>query len=142
MIKLSKILNYKAFLAILNSSFLLALFSVIFISNFVTVVAQTPVTNTPNDPNKTTVGLPLPNKNSSSSISASSAASVILTSGTSNQTPVVPNNFTPPDTTVRSGGFENTLIYFTIIVTLVSIGYYYKNKSKTALKTEEKRIGK
>lgn len=108
--------------------------------------AQTPGTNTPDDPNQTSVGLPLPNRNSSSSVSSSQSSSLqnnsinSLQAASTGQTPVVPANFTPPTTTVRSGGFSTFLIYFVIISTLVGLGYYYKNNQKTALKTHEKKI--
>lgn len=132
----------KTVLQIINSTlFLGVLVSCVVIHNL-SVVAQTPGTNTPDDPNQTSVGLPLPNRNSSSSITSStqntSTNSVIPASA--NQTPAVPQNFAAPDTTVRSGGFSTFAIYLTLIAVIVGLGYYYKNNQKTALKTHEKKI--
>ena len=124
----------------------LGVFVVALIASNLVVAAQTPGTNTPDDPNQTSVGLPLPNRSSSSTNSvASSARSSSINPAipaSNNPTPAVPQNFTPPTTTVRSGGFSTFLIYFIIVSAFVGVGYYYKNNQKTALKTHEKKIGR
>ena len=113
----------------------------------VATFAQAPGNNTPEDPSQTSVGLPPPNRSSTSStssaiINSSSISQNVNNQASTNQVPVVPQNFNQPDTTVRSGGLETTVIYLILIVGLVSVGYYYKNNQKTQLKTSEKRIGK
>lgn len=113
----------------------------------ITTFAQAPGNNTPEDPSQTSVGLPPPNRSSANSTSSattnsSSISQNVNNQASTNQVPVVPQNFNQPDTTVRSGGFETTVIYLILIVGLVSVGYYYKNNQKTQLKTSEKRIGK
>ena len=141
-----KKLDLKSILKVVSFGLILGFCTACLLVNNLLTLAQAPGTNTPDDPNQASVGLPLPNRSSVSnssltnSIQNNSANSVIPASA--NQTPVVPQNFNQPDITVRSGGFSTFVIYLVIIATFVGLGYYYKNNQKTALKTHEKKIGR
>lgn len=93
---------------------------------------------TPPDQQTTQVGLPSPNRQSSISSQANSSLqnnSIIATQQSVATT-------VQPTTTVRSGGFDWFIAV--IILACVSFGYMYwkKYKSKSALKTVEKKLGK